>query len=466
MMRNQNKLLNQIFTIPLSENKHLVYAPLKRTAFIANAGLVNMIFDRCLGKQTQVRRNDQQRIPPESAENVYGFLASLDRSGFFEPGSEPEDDHGKTGAMYDTAVLFPTNECNLRCIYCYAFAGEFRKQRMPWEIARAGIDFVFDSVVKNELPSFHLGFHGGGEPSLGEAVLKQACDYANDLCSRRDIRLSISGAFNGFMSDRMVRYIIGHFTEASVSFDGIPEVQNCQRPTREGRPSFHRVADCMHAMDETNFPYGIRMTVTGESVSRLEESICFICENFNPRAIHAEPVFHQGRARRNRLAMKDFDCFIAGFLRGTEHARARGIHLYYSGVRPDVITQRFCEAPRRALIVTPGGDITTCFEVFGREDSEKNGFVVGSYSGDGVFDINREKLSRHLTRTVSSIDFCEACFCKWHCAGDCAGKEFENAGDSLAATDRCDLNRQLTVHMILDRIKQSGGRIWSEHIGE
>jgi uncharacterized protein len=462
-----NRLLKQIFTIPLSNEKNLVYAPLKRVAFIANTVLVNNLFNLC---RCIDRLGSSHSFYPELSTTLghdNGIMNLILDSDFFTAEPEPEDEYEKDGAIYDTVTLFPTNECNLRCVYCYASSGEHEKKKMPWKIAKAGIDMVFRSVVENELPSLHLGFHGGGEPSLNENILKRACEYANYLCCENNIELSISGAFNGFMPDQTERYIIENLTDLSLSFDGLPEVQNAQRPTRDGKSSFTRVTGFMRAMDDAKFPYGVRMTVTDQSVARFEDSIDFICKNFNPRAIQVEPVFSQGRARRNRLTAPGRERFIDQFLRGKNRASARGIPLLYSGARLDAISQRFCMAPCRALILTPNGDITTCYEAFDRSHPENDKFIIGKYSGNGCLAIDREKLANRLERTAAAAVDCRSCFCKWHCAGDCAGKIFENRENSSPnKTDRCTLNRELIIHMILDKIRQNGGWIWNGPVSE
>jgi uncharacterized protein len=125
------------------------------------------------------------------------------------------------------------------------------------------------------------------------------------------------------------------------------------------------------------------------------------------------------------------------------------------------LCERFCLAACRALVVTPDGDITTCFETYGREHPLSRHFIVGSYKGNGQFSIDEEKLHRHFNRTVKQISYCDKCFCKWHCAGDCAIKTLsEENGDGFQPTDRCVANQELTKFLVLRKIKENGGLIW------
>lgn len=45
----------ELFTIPLEDNRYVVYAPLRRAAFVANAGTVNLLADLRAGCFDQVQ---------------------------------------------------------------------------------------------------------------------------------------------------------------------------------------------------------------------------------------------------------------------------------------------------------------------------------------------------------------------------------------------------------------------------
>ena len=74
--------------------------------------------------------------------------------------------------------------------------------------------------------------------------------------------------------------------------------------------------------------------------------------------------------------------------------------------------------------------------------------------------IDKEKLLCHFNHTVEQIPHYEACFCKWHCAGDCAIKTLsEKTIDGYHPTERCYVNQELTKFLILDKMKKSGEMI-------
>ncbi|MCJ7680459.1 MAG: radical SAM protein [Candidatus Aminicenantes bacterium] len=435
-------LSDQVFCIPLNESRYIIYAPLKRTAFIGNAELVNVVHARL--KQ------------PESKGVDIPFLDDLD---FFSPEPPPADEFAPTGTVYDSLILFLTNRCNLRCTYCYASAGDFPVQNMSPDIAEAAVRFVSEEVRREGLEEMTIGFHGGGEPTINMPLLRQVVDLSMETAERDSVRLNLSGSFNGYWSESVRSFILAHFTDISLSFDGLAEVQNNQRPVAGGGGSFDRVIETLYALDQSPVRYGIRMTVTEAGIDRLPQSIDYICQRFSPEKIQIEPVFLEGRARNYKSLLKNHDNFVSRYMESYRIAEKFEIPLFYSGAQLDVLTTRFCLASCRALVVTPEGNITTCFEIFGSSHPLAENYLIGEYNGH-EFVIDKEKRQAVFDRTVDTIPYCRDCFAKWHCAGDCAVKSGAVTKLQEQHSGRCRINRELLKHLILDRISKSGGLIW------
>lgn len=487
----------QVFAIPVGVDRFLVYAPLKRLAFVANGAMAGAI-GRELAIQvggssktgqkvsqaptghacgapgdpsewpaTLPERDSGKPIPgpktPEPATpGESGPLAFLRRLDFFRPEPAPSNATWMGPPVYDTCVLFLTNRCNLRCVYCYAEAGDRPERRMSWPIARAALDRVAAEARLQPARRMTLAFHGGGEPTLNWPVLERAVRHAEDAARREGLHLQVCGAFNGYWSPARLEFIRTHFTELSLSVDGLPELQDRQRPTRGGRPSAGVVERTLRSFDAAGFPYGLRLTVTAEGAGRLHESVAYLCEHFRPHTIQVEPVFAEGRGAALPPAAADPAVFIDRFIRSDAIAASAGVRLFYSGARPDSLTARFCLAPLCALVVTPEGSVTTCFEVFGPDHPQSDTFIVGHYDGRGGFEFRPDRLRARLAETVEDAEGCRGCFCRWHCAGDCRARPGRPAGRLEDPSPRCRLNQELTKYLLLKKIETSGnGWLWT-----
>jgi uncharacterized protein len=119
----------EIFVIPLEANRFLIYAPLRRAAFVGNAGVVNLLADLREGRG--VFSDERETLE---------FLRRLE---IVDGGPETPPQEVFADEPEPTSVtLFLTTACNLRCAYCYAAAGEGKARHMPFELARRGVDFV------------------------------------------------------------------------------------------------------------------------------------------------------------------------------------------------------------------------------------------------------------------------------------------------------------------------------------
>jgi uncharacterized protein len=212
-------------------------------------------------------------------------------------------------------------------------------------------------------------------------------------------------------------------------------------------------------MDKASFKYGIRMTVTYDSLKRLPDAIRFLASETRVKIIQVEPAFPQGRGMITGVPAKSYAKFIRSFEEAYNIAEASGIRLSYSGARPAMITTRFCGAPSDSLVVLSGGELSTCVEVHDTNHPMARDFIIGKIVDDQV-TIDVEQWRRIVSRTVNNISYCKDCFCKYHCAGDCIRKTFSaKSEDSFKPSPRCRLNRELTKFLLLKKIATSDG-LW------
>jgi uncharacterized protein len=297
----------EIFVIPLEAGRYLVYAPLRRAAFIGNAKIVNFLAD------LQAGVFDDAADPEGSLVEFLRQLEILDAGPEELPitvfGGDPEP---------TTVTLFLTTACNLRCTYCYAMAGDTPVRVMKLDVAMRGIDFVAANAQRKGVPSFEIAYHGGGEPTVNWRTLTGSLEYARAKADALGLELHASTATNGVLHDRKMDWFIANLDGASVSFDGLPEIHDEHRPTPTGQGSSARVIHTLRRFDEAEFPYGLRMTVTAEQIPRMAESVEFICANFEARRLQVEPAYQIGRYADAPSA--ETEDFIAGFRAAQERA--------------------------------------------------------------------------------------------------------------------------------------------------
>jgi len=260
---------------------------------------------------------------------------------------------------------------------------------------------------------------------------------------------------NGFWTGAKADWIIDHIHHLTLSFDGIQAIQDKQRSLANGKGTFNTVMKNIRKLDERKVSYGIRLTVTRDSLFSLVESVKFLIHNTNCSTFQVEPAFGSGRAIINRQTVKDTEGFIKEFLQAYDLATSADRHLYYSGARPWILTNSFCSAHDNALVVTPDGGLSSCYEISGSDHPLANFFHFGSLSATEGVRINFEKRRQFQKKINERKAICKNCFCFWHCAGDCPAKTIRK-GD-FSNTDfntRCKVNREITKELLIRSLQE------------
>ncbi len=451
----------EIFVVPLGAgvagrpdmgdvdpDRYVIYAPLRQSAFVAHADVVNLLADLSEGRFDPARDADGR---------LRDWLRGL---GLIDAGPEPQPPRAPRGAPAPTGVtLFLTTGCSLRCTYCYASAGDTPLKSMPIEVARQGIDFVAGNATAQGAAGFSLAFHGGGEPTLNWRVLTGAYDHARRRADELGLACSATTATNGVLNEVQISWITEHLHSASVSFDGEPEAQDRHRPLANGQGSSARVLHTFERFDAAGFRYGIRVTVPADRIERLPQSIDFICRHSRPVNIQVEPAYRMGRWHDAPSA--ETAGFIERFREAHEVARGHGFTLSYSAARVGLLTRHFCGVSQDSFALSPDGNVSACYEVFSEQSDFAERFFYGHDAGSGNYRFDTERLAALRALEVEQQPFCRGCFARWHCAGDCHRNALSiDASGAFQGSDRCHITRALTLDQILERIAGGDGLAW------
>jgi uncharacterized protein len=427
----------EVLAIPIA-GRIILYRPLLRLAFVGNEAMARQVLE--LAQEwngTGARPQPAEFLSPEVADFLEGI-------GFLETDPPPPAPR-ETEYRPTSAVILATNRCNLRCGYCYASAGDDYTQEVPIELARTAIDVVHQNAVEVGRHGFELTFHGGGEPTLAWQTLEEAVDYART----KDLPCHTWMVSNGIWSERRGEWIKDNLDRVTISFDGTQETQDRQRPFASGQGSFDAVMRSIAHLDRYGFDYGIRMTALAPWRGQLARDVRFICEETACRSLQVEPAFNSNRGEYRPPSWQECQDFVAGYMEAFEIAERAGRRLHFSGARPRTRTSAFCSAPYGGLIVTPSGDLVTCYEITDRQHPLAGMCTIGRIEGEQVV-LDREQRASFLSRLEGRRQACRDCFCYWHCAGDCHAKTFYPGIDTNPITSpRCKMNRAILAQQLL-----------------
>ncbi|MCI5178378.1 MAG: radical SAM protein [Candidatus Electrothrix sp. AW3_4] len=440
------RLSTEIYSIPLDDNRYLIYAPLHGSALLTDAAEADLLNTVPAGTNIDLLRrlhsiNDVAESPP---------LRKM------------------SGPPLPTAItLLLTTACNLRCSYCYASAGARQAEFMPLETAKRGIDFITANAKKKNAIARNVGqqgvnelkvaYHGGGEPSLHWQMLTASFAYAQQKAENAGLRVSGSMISNGVLGDDRIDWIIANMDKVTISFDGLPSIQDQQRPTKSGRGSSSAVMHTLRRLDAAGFPYVIRMSATEAYLEQLADAVTFIGQQFQPQRIQIEPVYPMGRGQT--MPSVTTSRFIQAYREARTVAKKWHVKLDYSASRLDKLSHHFCGVTQDAFSLTAAGNVTACHSCFAENDSLAKVFLYGKpHEHRQGYQFDMPVLEKLRNRAIQHPDGCQDCFAKWHCAGGCYYYALHaNETGQSGGSARCRITRALLVDEILEHLSTLTG---------
>jgi uncharacterized protein len=146
-------------------------------------------------------------------------------------------------------VLVVTEDCNLRCTYCY-YAADYPLSRnrtssqLSVETGRKAIDYFFSQaapkIASNPMRKLAVNFYGG-EPLMAQRTLRELTRYARE---HSPAELVFAVTTNGTMlRGEIVDFLVENNFYVLVSLDGGPEDHDRNRVFPGGEGTFERIVE-------------------------------------------------------------------------------------------------------------------------------------------------------------------------------------------------------------------------------
>jgi len=316
-------------------------------------------------------------------------------------------------------VLWLTEECVLRCSYCFV---EKRPRRLSFEVGKQAIDFLLNPNVSGTSKQLRVGFFGG-EPLLEFPLMRRIVEYATKAARRSNKRISFGITTNGvLLSEDVLRYLGERNIGVLFSIDGTPETMGSQRMFPDGRNSYSAATRHLKGLFRIQPRVTARMTVHPDRLDLVTNAQHLFELGFHNIAIcpvaeapwdddDLETAFHHlarwyiDSARAGRLLRLNY---TNRFLKRLADA-ARG--------KPRPLVP--CGAGRGMLGVDVKGNVMPCHHWV-----DMNSFTLGTvWSG-----VSSNKRAPFLNYTSDSFKGCSSCEARPYCSGCCLANAAQRMG--------------------------------------
>jgi len=344
--------------------------------------------------------------------------------------------------------LFVSQQCNMRCVYCYGGGGEYGDGSLMEEAAATrAVDWLIEQ--SEGVKELGITFFGG-EPLLNFPLVRRVVEYASGRGSAEGKTFRFGLTTNlSILNHETIAFLRAHEFSVLVSFDGPPDVQDRNRPFRDGRGSYETVAANVRRLLSA-LPKGrvaCRATLFGatdpQRVVQAIRSFGFATWHLVPRSrCILESGMGDGEdAQDQTRLLEQVEADAAEALtvirtRDWDGIKAMGGSGTVAPLLQDIALRRrrfySCGAGRRYVAIATSGDVFLCHRFVGLHE-----YRLGSIF-DGALD--RSAYQGSLIRDGSP---CAPCWARYFCAGLCRYANAAATGDSRRpAPSPCQLMKR------------------------
>lgn len=316
-------------------------------------------------------------------------------------------------AKAQNLTFIVTEDCNLRCKYCYV-THKSSNARMTFETVKKFIDYIF-KIKRNEQHAVILDFIGG-EPFLEIDLIDQICDYfkikAFELNDEWYWNYRINVCTNGvnYNAEKIQNFIKKNHMKLSVtiSIDGIKEKHDMQRVFPDGRGSYDAVMKNV-PLWLNEFVGSTKVTFSSDDLKYLKDSIIHLW-NIGINEVAANVVFEDVWKENDDIIFEQQLKQLADYVIENELYDKYQCTLFVDSIgfpeTEDSLNQTSCGAGIM-LALGVDGKIYPCQRYYPDSLNKREGYVLGDI--EHGLDKNRLRVFGTVAKKYQCSEKCQKC---------------------------------------------------------
>lgn len=334
-------------------------------------------------------------ISPEDIVSCLAELINVFTKNTPKTNSKVEDD------IVTRITLHISNDCNLRCNYCYASGGNYKmsRQLMTKETGKDFYKFCIDNFSKVESIVFF-----GGEPCLNIDIMEYICDLFHHYSF--DAKMKSLPKFviitNGtILNQRLINLINKYISFITVSLDGDKEINDFNRHDSNGVGSFDRASKFIDTVKQcNNVEIQFEATYTKHHLNKKiskDDIYSFLKNRFNIEG-HIVDEISLEDSDIDKVSLENLDNLPIYF------TKVLWALTYKKNLKP-------CPMPRGQFAVSTTGVLYPCHMDVGTEKLN-----LGSINCKNIFNSVVIRKSVPFLKIANKSDICPNCWAQNLCA--------------------------------------------------
>ncbi len=204
-----------------------------------------------------------------TSEQIISILLGLEKNDMLHIGRPKRTFSPLRSPSKDLTVWFHiTNQCNLRCTYCYVSK---TADSMTEKTAERAILRLLQDAKKHNFKCLRINF-SGGECLLEFNKIVKLVQFGNKTAKEIGIDIFYSILTNGVLiTEKVARFLEKNHFEVGVSLDGIGKYNDVQRVFPDGSGSFRYITRGVEILKHHKIKFNLMVTITALSVKKIPE---------------------------------------------------------------------------------------------------------------------------------------------------------------------------------------------------
>lgn len=376
--------------------------------------------------------------------DILSFIRSMHKS--FSNNTNTKKPIGENRRVLERITLHVSNDCNLRCKYCFAGGGNYNQTRglMTIQTAKAFVDFCVEYYDEIGQIVFF-----GGEPMLNVDVMKFVCSqFETYYKSGKSSFIPRFGIItNGtVLTPSSLQFIKESISIITVSIDGPKEINDINRIYKNGKGSYTKIAKFIHTiLKETDVHILYESTFTQSHIDTHyshSDVANSLRSEFGIKGLIVNEKGLDSNCMLDCLKTVDYETLV--------ETDFEGLPADFWPILHSIIYNEACKVCpiiKDVFAVSAEGTIYPCHMLNGVNKSS-----LGNINGENIFNSPTLYTSFSSKLQLKENDTCKECWAQKLCGG-CAVQRFYNGETEEFTVDPnaelCRLTQQYIEQMLI-----------------
>lgn len=317
--------------------------------------------------------------------------------------------------IYNTATIFLTDKCNLKCIYCYEDSNGHTF--IDKKVITKTLEFLKENSYDKKI-NINLF---GGEPLLSIDLIKFLLNESSRLGIKNRVNYSITT--NGtIMNNEIFNILKENNISIALSLDGNKSQQNINRPFKNGSSSFEVIdKNIENYFKKLKEKIVVKSTITKNNknlkdiynqVEKYDFDVSIInLAITNDENIKLSDLEFEDIVKISTLIANDY---VYKVINNIKCPAPSFITMWLTQMYPNLRRNSYCGINDNAIAIDTYGNIYACHRFVGMKN-----MILGNIISNDSLKLN-DKREKYLIQNEN----CENCWCKNICNGGCAHENY------------------------------------------